>query len=254
MTERWICPFCNHAQIITEACKQEDYVEIDLIGGLPMQTRYGTVAYACTNPDCRRISLSLSLSGFVYQGTRGSQQTYLNVQLLPRSSSKPQPDYIPKALVEDYNEACSICDLSPKAAATLVRRCLQGMIRDFCGIIDKRTLFDEISSLKVLIEEGRAPSGVTEESVEAIDRIRTIGNIGAHMEKDINVIVDVDPGEARVLIELVEMLFEEWYVARHRRRKRLEHIKQISENKKDARGSALPDLSAANAPDGNSET
>jgi len=33
---------------------------------------------------------------------------------------------------------------------------------------------------------------------EAIDAVRKLGNIGAHMEKDINVIVDVDPEEAEL--------------------------------------------------------
>ncbi|WP_372445280.1 hypothetical protein [Clostridium estertheticum] len=36
---------------------------------------------------------------------------------------------------------------------------------------------------------------------EAIDAVRTIGNIGAHMEKDINQIVDVESSEAALLIE-----------------------------------------------------
>jgi hypothetical protein len=59
---------------------------------------------------------------------------------------------------------------------------------------------------------------------EAIEGVRTIGNIGAHMEKDINVIVDVDPGEAQLLIELIELLVKDWYVARHEREERLNAI------------------------------
>ncbi len=109
------------------------------------------------------------------------------------------------------------------------------MIRDFCKINDKKTLNDEIKALKALVDAGRAPSGVTEESLEAIDQIRGVGNIGAHMEKDIDLIVDVDPNEAQVLIELVEMLFDEWYVARHRRQERLGRIKEIAETKQEAR-------------------
>ena len=58
---------------------------------------------------------------------------------------------------------------------------------------------------------------MTPESVEAIDHVRTIGNIGAHMEKDIDLIIEVDPGEAQALIELIELLFEEWYVAKYER-------------------------------------
>ena len=34
----------------------------------------------------------------------------------------------------------------------------------------------------------------------AIEAVRSVGNIGAHMENDINVIVDVEPEEAKLLI------------------------------------------------------
>ena len=50
------------------------------------------------------------------------------------------------------------------------------------------------------------------------------------MEKDINTIIDVDPDEAQRLIELTEMLFEEWYKARHRREQRL-RIRAIAAEK-----------------------
>ena len=53
---------------------------------------------------------------------------------MPESDAKPQPEFIPEAIRQDYREACRIRDLSPKASATLARRCLQGMIRDFCAI------------------------------------------------------------------------------------------------------------------------
>ena len=55
----------------------------------------------------------------------------------------------------------------------------------------------------------------------AIDAVRSVGNIGAHMEKDINIIVDVDPDEAGLLIGLVETLLKEWYVAREERKVRM---------------------------------
>ncbi|MEI8253036.1 MAG: hypothetical protein WCG25_04765 [bacterium] len=46
-------------------------------------------------------------------------------QLLPVSEAKVLPDYIPDPIKQDYYEACRIRDLSPKASATLSRRCLQ---------------------------------------------------------------------------------------------------------------------------------
>lgn len=238
--ERWVCKFCNFAQMVDGSSKQTDHIDLDLADIRPPQSRYTITAYACTNPECRQLSLSIDLYGFITKNNVGYQQKYLTKILLPRSTSKPQPDYIPYALREDYDEACAIKHASPKAAATLVRRCLQGMIRDFCKITDKRTLNDEIKTLRAMIDDGRAPSGVTEESVEAIDQVRGIGNIGAHMEKDIDLIVDVDPNEAQVLIELVEMLFDEWYVTRHQRQERLGRIKAISVDKKEARKPDAP--------------
>jgi hypothetical protein len=105
------------------------------------------------------------------------------------------------------------------------------MIRNFCNIA-KGTLDAEIKELRTQVEAGRAPAGVTHESVEAIDHVRSVGNVGAHMEKDINLIIEVDPGEAQALIGLVEMLFSEWYVARYNRQQKLAQIAAIAADKK----------------------
>ena len=51
------------------------------------------------------------------------------------------------------------------------------------------------------------------------------------MEKDINVIVDVEPEEAGVLIELIETLAEEWYVARHERQLRMAKVAKLAAQK-----------------------
>jgi hypothetical protein len=131
----------------------------------------------------------------------------------------------------DYEEACAIRDLSPKASATITRRCIQGIIRDFCDITKGR-LIDEINELRRRVDAGQAPPGVQVDTVGAIDHVRQIGNIGAHMEADINVIVDVDPDEAQVLIELAELLFEEWSVSREQRTQRIAKLAEIAAEKK----------------------
>ena len=53
------------------------------------------------------------------------------------------------------------------------------------------------------------------------------------MEKDINHIVPVDAGEAQALIDLIEILFDDWYVARENRQNRLGRIGAIAAVKKD---------------------
>ena len=44
------------------------------------------------------------------------------------------------------------------------------------------------------------------------------------MEKDIDLIVDIDPDEAQILLELIETLFEEWYVSRKVRTDRFSKV------------------------------
>ena len=85
---------------------------------------------------------------YAQTGSRGAKLgTVRDHSLVPASMAKPQPSYIPRQIVADYEEASLIAGLSPKASATLSRRCLQGMIRDFFSI-SRRTLFDEINAIK----------------------------------------------------------------------------------------------------------
>ncbi|TBL47989.1 DUF4145 domain-containing protein [Obesumbacterium proteus] len=113
-------------------------------------------------------------------------------------------------------------DLSPKASATLSRRCLQGMIRSVWEVKPAR-LVDEIKAIESQIEASMW---------KAIDAIRNIGNIGAHMENDINIIVDVDPDEAEMLIGLLELLIQEWYVEKHEKKIRIDAITALAAEKK----------------------
>lgn len=231
----WTCPYCQHPQTVVEQRTDRILNPIHVGKTADGPIAAITTAIGCANPACNRTTVSLSI-----RKTRGPSYDELidnnikplfNGRIIPNGTAKPQPDYIPIALVEDYTEACLIRDLSPKASATLARRCIQGMIRDFCNITKGR-LIDEITALQNAVESGTGPSGVTIETVEAIDHVRSIGNIGAHMEKDIDLIVPVEPDEAQALIGLIEMLFEEWYVARHVRQQKLAAISRIGTEKK----------------------
>jgi endogenous inhibitor of DNA gyrase (YacG/DUF329 family) len=228
----WKCPHCGHPQTVTDSNHHYDY-SLQSNGG---PTKEGVFfvhrSVRCLNPECQKLSLSAWIADqklVAGIGIRPGKPIH-TWHLLPDAASKVQPDFIPQPLRDDYYEACRIRTLSPKSSATLARRCLQGMIRDFCGIVKGR-LIDEIQELEKTVNEGRAPKGVTPESVDAIDHVRKIGNIGAHMERDVSQIIDIDPDEAQVLIELLETLFDEWYVDRQARNERLAKIAAIRAEK-----------------------
>lgn len=226
MSFSWKCPFCNHNATIGEEDFFQDYFTFKGINKYGMQKITFEVV-VCPNEKCREYTLLVYINDQYSENVGGRYRTCekpikAKWRLIPRSIAKVFPDYIPKAIRDDYEEACLICDLSPKASATLARRCLQGIIRDFWGI-KKGRLIDEINAL--------------EEKVErltwlAIDAVRSVGNIGAHMEKDINIIIDVEPGEATKLISLIEILIEDWYIVRNEKQKHLESIINLAKEKK----------------------
>ncbi|HED37591.1 MAG TPA: DUF4145 domain-containing protein [Ignavibacteria bacterium] len=182
-----------------------------------------TRAITCPNLECNKLWLHYSLWTIKrdYYDSPSLEEKILDWQLMPESEAKVLPDYIPQAIQDDYYEACRIRDLSPKASATLSRRCLQGMIRDFHNI-KKGRLIDEIKELEDKIDPL---------VWSAIDSVRSVANIGAHMEKDINLIIDVEPNEAQLLIGLIEQLIDDWYINRFEKENKLKLIKKIAENK-----------------------
>jgi Domain of unknown function (DUF4145) len=222
MSGEWTCPFCDRHSILSDSNQKSEEVWL----GIPSASgrKILTVFYiVCSNPKCKQFTLSAYLSPYTSEAgsvTRGAPEKFW--PLIPPSSAKVFPEYIPRAIIEDYTEACLIRDLSPKASATLSRRCLQGMIRDFWKI-QKARLFDEIEELKARVDPL---------TWKAIDAVRSVANIGAHMEKDINLIIDVDPMEAAKLIGLIEVLVSDWYIARHDREARLKDVVAVGEAKK----------------------
>jgi len=228
----WTCPYCSQHQTVSGA--KCDVTTIKLEVGETCDGKLTGVeieAIGCSNPQCKNVTLSLSYGTLIQRGGYWRvDEKILQSPIKPDSRARPLPSVIPAPIGNDYLEACRIAHLSPKASATLARRCIQGMIRDFCNIT-KPTLNQEINELKRQFDEGHAPRGVSEESFDAIEAIRKIGNIGAHMEKDINVIVDVEPDEAELLLSLVENLFDDWYIARQKRQDRLARVTASVEEK-----------------------
>jgi Domain of unknown function (DUF4145) len=221
----WTCPYCERDTTITDSSSTHSFLlDHESSEG---QRYFIAMLIVCPNPKCRKFTFTVSM--FEYSkpdGLNWRAEKHLDTwHLIPPSTAKVFPDYVPQPIRDDYVEACKIKDLSPKASATLSRRCLQGMIRNFWGITKGR-LFDEIEALRDKTDRL---------TWEAIDAVRKIGNIGAHMEKDINVIVDVEPEEAQKLIELIELLVKDWYVTRHEREERLKAIVKVKDAKEAAK-------------------
>lgn len=228
MSQLWTCSYCNRD------CTIDDNDVRRLTTWKDISKEYGKyysilTIIVCPNPECRQQTISMSIYEYNSDRQELGKKVY-SWDLKPESQAKPFPDYIPTQLRSDYEEACLIKTKSPKASATLSRRCLQGMIRDFWGI-KKGRLIDEINDLQEKVD-------IT--TWKAIDSVRHVSNIGAHMEKDVNLIIDVDTEEAGLLIWLIEILFEEWYVARHEKEKKMKALVELAEAKKEIKKSSQP--------------
>jgi hypothetical protein len=220
----WTCPFCGRDTTITDNDVSDNSHIFSIKNSLGPR-KLNSTFIVCPNPSCKKYTLDIRLHRSEYRGTSWIAIEKLQEwMLIPASDAKVFPAYVPAAIRADYEEACAIKRLSPKASATLSRRCLQGMIRDFWGI-SKSRLIDEIESIKDKIDPL---------TWQAIDAVRRVGNIGAHMEKDINVILDVDPDEAAQLIGLIEVLLKDWYINRFERQERLKSIAELAQTKKAA--------------------
>ena len=97
---------------------------------------------------------------------------------------------------------------SPKAAAALGRRCLQHILREKGGIPKQKNLENEITEV---ITAGTLPPDIARQ----LDAIRNYGNFSAHLTKDTvtGEIIAIEPGEAEWTLEILEELFD-WYFVR----------------------------------------
>lgn len=218
----WECPFCGRLSVYKSIEKKNNTFAISA------DTKYGDLFFeswvnVCPNKECKEFTYASKV--YVAKSDGGYLKPIRQIESWvnrPNGIVKQFPDYVPEQILADYREAVLIKDLSPKASATLSRRCLQGMIRSVWEVKPAR-LVDEIKAIESQIEASMW---------KAIDAIRNIGNIGAHMENDINIIVDVDPDEAEMLIGLLELLIQEWYVEKHEKKIRIDAITALAAEKK----------------------
>ena len=218
----WKCPFCNHNATITTHSLRLGHTDFTLEEAQETR-RIVTQFILCPNLQCKKFTLEAHLYELFWVNSKQwmSGELIKKWQLIPGSSSKTLPAYVPQKIVDDYDEASAIVALSPKASATLARRCLQGILTDFFKL-KPGNLVEQFSQVK---------SKLDPLSWETIKTLLTLGSIRLHMEKGINLITEVDDNEPELLISLIEMLINDCYIAREERKLQLDKIKKLGKSK-----------------------
>jgi hypothetical protein len=216
-TRNWQCPECGLEVQVSGDHEQQAMVRID--SDQPSAGRlFNLSVFACPNRLCSAMHASVVMHGLDRDPAgrvRATDRPLRAWELLPGPEGRRLPPVVPEAIALEFSQASRILEISEPAAATLARRCLQALIRDFWNV-KKGFLSDELNAIRGQIDP---------EVWEAIETVRDTGNIGKHFEKGANLVVDADPNEPAVLLRLIEYLVEEWYLARHRRQQRLAAIK-----------------------------
>jgi hypothetical protein len=197
MESQMICPHC----LVAVHVKFGEFL-------LGRDVDFGWRVDWATCPACGRFIVFLQ-HGEYYLAQGGPPGIHKTSPRLvhPRASSRPPcPKQVTDPIAEDYREACLVLADSPKASAALSRRCLQNLLREKAGVTPS-DLFKEIQQV---LDSGRLPSHIA----EAVDGIRNIGNFAAHPQKSKTTgeILPVEPGEALWNLDVLEALFDFFYV------------------------------------------
>ena len=162
-------------------------------------------------PECSRFLVVMRKGRYYQQNsfdddTRELTPDSLEVIFPVTQNQRPVPLEVPDEYKNDFTEAVGVLPISAKASAAISRRLLQHILREQFKI-QHRSLEQEILTFIAL-------PGIPSHLVETIDAVRNIGNLAAHPTKDTNTgeVMDVEPGEAEWLIEVLESLFDFTFV------------------------------------------
>ena len=131
-------------------------------------------------------------------------------QVYPIGANRgPVPPEVPPEIAQDYIEACNVLPISAKASAALARRCLQNMLHAH-GYKAK----DLAKEIDALLNEPDPKKALPHKLRETVDGIRNFGNFAAHPidDKTALQVIDVEEHEAEWCLEIIEDLFEHFYV------------------------------------------
>ncbi len=145
-----------------------------------------------------------------------------NIVVYPKNIARsPISKEIPSEYTHEYLEAANVLQDSPKASAALSRRCLQHILREKAKLKVLHSETGKIETINVkagsldseiqqVLDNGGLPSSIS----QGIDAIRVVGNFAAHPIKSKNTggIVDVEEGEAEWNLDVIESLFDYYFV------------------------------------------
>lgn len=159
-------------------------------------------------PRCRKFNMRL-LKGHPNPQNELAMYEVISERVIhPKGGvlRKSAPSDVPKSMREDYNEACLVLAESPKASAALSRRCLQTILREHVKV--------KPQNLSKEIDEMLASKQLPEYLATDVDAVRNIGNFAAHAIKSTSSgeIVEVEPGEAEWNLDVLEGLFDFYFV------------------------------------------
>ena len=206
------CPHC-----LQQFHSSRDTVKL----GVDCQFRWFALKETC--PACDKLIIELHREALHPDALEPTELIVSPVNLLvyPKGVARiPLSDEIPAKFAEDYREACLVLNDSPKASAALSRRCLQSLLREQAKV-KKSDLSKEIDQV---LEAGQLPSHLA----EGIDAVRNLGNFAAHPIKSKNTgeIVEIEEGEAEWLLDVLEGLFDFYFVQPAVLREKRERLNQ----------------------------
>jgi len=164
-------------------------------------------------PECKKLIITF----LEVQNGDASLPSVSEFIAWPISSSRPPaPSEVPTQIADDYNEAALVLPVSAKASAALSRRCLQAVLSD-AGRSQKKYLSDQIDEVLPSL-----PSFIAEN----LHAVRIIGNFAAHQQKSkvSGEILGVEPGEAELNLDVLDTLFDFYYVKPEIERKKREKL------------------------------
>ncbi len=188
---------------------------------------WGVKATLC--PNCKEPIVRLGViqsrsvdgNGRIVAYHLSDSQSFMAHPKFPRRM--PVDDAVPESFKNDYEEACNVLSISAKSSAALSRRVLQGILNE--QGYKSRNLVDQINDL---LQEKNPQKVIPTGIRNTVDAVRNFGNFAAHRisDKTSLQIIDVEPNEAEWCLEIIEALFDHYYIRPAESNKRLSALNQ----------------------------